>query len=309
MSQTANSGHRTARPTAHPWFVAEVSSNHSRELERCLRFVDAAADCGCDAVKFQYFRIEELFAPEVLEHSPEHRARKAWELPREFLAPIAARCREQGLQFGCTPFFLAGVGHLAEHVDFFKIASYELLWHDLLRACAATGKPVVLSTGLADMAEIGAALAALQAGGCIRPTLLHCVSGYPTPPEQANLAALETLRQAFGVPVGWSDHTASPAVLYRAVHRWGAVMIELHLDLDGQGAEFAAGHCWLPGPLAEVIATIRQGCEADGDGVKRCMPEEAADRYWRADPADGLRPLRGTRRNCRKNAKEGQGTA
>lgn len=275
----------------NPFFVAEVSSNHLCDLRRCLQFVDTAADCGCDAVKFQYFRIEELFAPEILANSPKHLSRKAWELPRNFLQPISIRCHNLGLRFGCTPFFLAGVEHLVEYVDFFKIASYELLWLDLLRACAATGKPIIISTGLANTKEITAAVNALRTAGCSSPTLLHCVSGYPTPPSQTNLAAIDTLRKAFNTSVGWSDHTVSSAVLYRAAHRWGAATIEVHLDLDGQGAEYATGHCWLPEQLKQTIANIREGTGADGNGVKECMPEEEADRNWRSDPKDGLRPL------------------
>lgn len=274
-----------------PVFVAEVSSNHHRDLERCFAFIDTAAAIGCDAVKFQLFRIDELFAPEILARSEAHRQRKAWELPPEFLAPIAERCRRVGLGFSCTPFYLEAVEQLRCHVDFFKIASYELLWDDLLLACAATGKPVVLSTGMAMPAEIDHAVAVLRSGGCRDLTLLHCVSGYPAPPAECNLAAIETLRRRFGCPVGWSDHSVSSGVVQRAAHRWRAAMIEFHLDLEGDGDEFRTGHCWLPEPMKQLIGSIHAGREADGDGIKGTSPSEAADRLWRADPADGLRPL------------------
>lgn len=275
-----------------PLFIAEVSSNHSRDLDRSLAFIDAAADAGCGAVKFQLFRIRELFSPEVLERSATHRAREAWELPPSFLPVIARRCRERNIQFCCTPFSLEAVEQLRPYVDIYKVASYELLWHDLIRACAATGKPLILSTGMATMDEIGAAVEAARAGGCRDLTLLHCVSGYPTPAQEANLAAIETLRQAFGCRVGWSDHTTKPGVLYRAIHRWGSEVVEFHIDLDAQGAEYAAGHCWLPGEIAPVIADVEEGLSADGTGVKLPMPAELPDREWRADPSDGLRPLK-----------------
>jgi N-acetylneuraminate synthase len=116
-------------------FIAEVSSNHHQSLDRCFEFVDAAARIGCDAVKFQLFRVEKLFAPEILSRSETHRRRKQWELPLEFLEPLAQRSRRQGLAFACTPFDLQAVADLEPHVDFYKIASYELLWHDLIRAC------------------------------------------------------------------------------------------------------------------------------------------------------------------------------
>lgn len=280
-------------------FVAEVSSNHNRDLERCFRFIDAASRIGCDAVKFQLFRIEELFAPEILSRSEKHRQRKRWELPLSFLPELAGRCGERGVQFSCTPFYLAAVGELLPYVDFFKIASYELLWTDLLETCAKTGKPVVLSTGMADMEEIGKAVSILRNAGCADLTLLHCVSGYPTPAGECNLSAIETIRARFNVPVGWSDHSVSSGVIHRSVHRWGAAMVEFHLDLEGEGEEFSTGHCWLPDQMWEVISAIRAGCEADGTGVKEPAPSELADRDWRADPEDGLRPLKKTRSTFR----------
>lgn len=275
----------------NPLFIAEVSSNHHRDLERCFRFIDTAAAVGCGAVKFQLFRIEELFAPEVLAKSPVLRARKEWELPVEFLAPIAKRCQKQKIQFSCTPFYLQAVEELLPYVDFYKIASYELLWNDLLRACAATGKPVILSTGMATLDEIGGAVETLRTAGCKNLTLLHCVSGYPAPPEECNIAAIETIRSRFGCPVGWSDHSVSPAVIQRAVHHWEASAVEFHLDLEGEGEEFATGHCWLPDGIKAVIADVSIALSADGTGEKVPTPVELPDREWRADPSDGLRPF------------------
>lgn len=271
-------------------FIAEVSSNHHGDLQRSLAFVDAAADAGCSDVKFQLFRIRELFSPEALRAKPELLSREAWELDPAFLAPIASRCRSRGVGFGCTPFYLDAVEQLAPHLDFFKVASYELRWDDLLTACAGTGKPVVISTGMATMDEVAHAVAVLRDGGCADPTILHCVSGYPTPVTECNLAAIATMRDAFGCSIGWSDHSVSPAVLYRAIHRWGASTIEFHLDLDGTGDEFKTGHCWLPFDIAAVISTLNDGFRADGNGLKAPAPTEAAERAWRADPSDGLRP-------------------
>ncbi len=278
-------------------FVAEVSSNHNGSLDRCLAFIDTAVRIGCTAAKFQLFRVDRLFAPEILTRSEEHRRRREWELPEEFLPHLAARCRERGIGFGCTPFDLDAVDTLSPLVDFFKIASYELLWGDLLAACARTGKPVVLSTGMATLEEVRRAVETLRTHGCTELTLLHCVSGYPAPPDQCNLAAMDTLRNAFGCPVGWSDHSVDPAVIHRAVHRWNASMVEFHLDLEGEGAEFGGRHCWLPGPIGDVIRSVATGVAADGTGRKEPTPPELGDRDWRADPEDGLRPLRHMRRN------------
>jgi N-acetylneuraminate synthase len=273
--------------------IAEIGSNHNRNLARALRLLDACADAGCQAAKLQVFRIDDLFAPEVLAVRADLRARRAWEFPLELLDPIADHCRARGLALGATPFGLWAVEPLAARVAFIKVASYELLWHDLIRACAATGLPLIVSTGMATLAEVTAAVDVARAAGARDLTLLHCVSGYPTPPEQANLAAIETLREATGCAVGWSDHTGSPGVVRRAIDRWGATDVELHVDLDGAGNE-AGPHNWTPAGLRALPDTAAAAA-ADGDGTKVPMPIEAPDVAWRADPEDGLRPLRATR--------------
>src|SRR6202044_3529781 len=132
-----------------PIFIAEASSNHGRDLDRARAFVDAAADAGCGAVKFQLFKIDRMFASEILAQSSKHRARVAWGLPPAHLAPLAEHCSARKIQFSCTPFYLEAVRELEPFVDFYKIASYELLVGGLLKACARTGKPGVLSTGSA----------------------------------------------------------------------------------------------------------------------------------------------------------------
>ena len=273
-------------------FLAEVSSNHHRDLSRSFDFIDTAADAGCSAVKFQLFKIDQLFSPEVLARSESHRKRKEWELPLEFVPELAKRCSDVGVEFSCTPFYLDAVNELEPYVAFYKIASYELLWDDLLAACARTGKPIILSTGMALLGEIQHAVEVLRKNGCPSPTLLHCTSAYPTPYTEANLAAIETIRQATGCEVGWSDHTVEPAVIHRAIHHWGAKVIEFHLDLDGKGEEYASGHCWLPDQIGAVIQDVNKAFLADGNGIKEPVPSELADRLWRADPSDGLRPLK-----------------
>jgi N-acetylneuraminate synthase len=291
-------------------FIAEIGSNHNRDSDRCLALVDAAASAGCAAVKLQIFRVDDLFAAEALQRDPKLAARRAWEFPIELLGLVRERCAGHGLQLGVTPFSPWAVEAVLEHVDFFKISSYDLLRRDLIGMCAASGKPLILSTGMATLAELASAVAAAEA---TELRLLHCVSGYPTPPEQANLAAIETLGERFGVPVGWSDHTRSELVVRRAVTRWHACDVEVHIDLDGGGRE-AGEHNWEPWRLGALIASLRsnapsdgraenvtsieadaaelQAMQIDGDGIKHPMPVELPDIPWRADPADGLRPLR-----------------
>lgn len=284
---------------SHPLFIAEVASNHNRDLNRCLAFVEKAAAIGCDGVKFQLFRVRDLFAPEILSRSSEHRDRVKWELPLEFLPRLSAACRHYELELCMTPFYLEAVEQLVPHVDFFKIASYELLWGELLRACARTGKPLALSTGMANLREVSRGVAEFRGHGGRELTLLHCVSHYPAQPDECHLSSIKTLRTRFNCPVGWSDHSLNPGVLYRAVHRWHADMVEFHLDLDGRGEEYRTGHCWLPHQIEPVIRWVRAGLDADGEGKKAPTPSELAERDWRTDPVDGLRPLRKIRKTWR----------
>lgn len=279
------------------YFVAEVSSNHYQDLQRCFEFIDVASEIGCAAVKFQLFKVKKLFAPEVFIAKPQVKEREKWELPVAFLPELAQRCREKNIHFAVTPFYLKAVEELEPYVDFYKIASYELLWLDLLKACAQTQKPVVISTGMAEMDEIRQAVDTLRRAGCKDLTVLHCTSAYPTPPEECNLAAIQTLRNALGCDIGWSDHSVSPAVIHRAIDRWDAQFIEFHLDLDGKGAEYAQGHCWLPHQIQTAIRSTEEGQSADGNGIKVPVPSEQSDRVWRADPTDGLRPLKEIRQN------------
>lgn len=275
---------------ASPFFIAEVSSNHAQDIERCLAFIETAAQIGCDAVKFQLFRIEELFAPEILEQSADHRSRKQWELPIGFLPELAKSSHDNGIEFSCTPFYLKAVEELEPYVSFFKIASYELPWDDLISECAKTGKPLILSTGMATLDEIKHAVDVFQNAGGKGLTVLHCVSGYPVPIDACNLSAIKTIGDAVGVPVGWSDHSRNPIVISQAINAWGATVVEFHMDLDEEGAEYKTGHCWLPREIQPVI----HGCKGigvmEGYGIKEPTKAEVADRPWRADPSDGLRP-------------------
>ena len=274
-------------------FIAEVSSNHHQSIDRCYEFIDKAAEIGCKSVKFQLFRINQLFSKEILNKDKEIRDRVNWELPLEFIPLISERCKSRKIAFGCTPFDLEAVKILEPYVDFYKIASYELLWHKLIKECCSTGKPLILSTGMANIAEINAALEVVKNYSSINFSLLHCISGYPTPPEECNLSAIKTLKNLDkNIKVGWSDHSVNENVIFRAVYHWGASIVEFHLDLDGKGGEFKTGHCWLPEKISRVINSINESELVDGNSEKIASEIELKEREWRADPEDGLRPLR-----------------
>lgn len=273
-------------------FISEVSSNHSRDLDRCYEFIERSAEIGCYGVKFQLFKIDKLFTKDVISKRLDIQSRSEWELPLSFLPKLKQRCEEMNIKFGCTPFYIEAVKELEEYVDFYKIASYELLWLDLIRAAAEMKKELILSSGMANLEEIDEAVKISESVSGIKPTVLHCVSNYPAKISQVNLSAIKTIKDRLGCKVGWSDHSVSKEVIITSILRWKSEMIEFHLDLDGKGEEFGAGHCWLPDDIEEVIRFINIADACSGDGIKMPTDEETNERLWRADPDDGLRPLK-----------------
>lgn len=261
-------------------------------LDRIIEFIDTSARIGCDAVKFQLFQVEKLYSEDTIKNMPSVMDRKQWELPLEFLPEIKKRCVKKNIQLGCTPFYLEAVDELAEFVDFYKIASYELLWTDLIKRCAKMPQPLIISTGMANMSEIRSAYNAAAKYKKNDLAFLHCESSYPVKIEETNLAAIKYLKDELGCHVGWSDHSRDMAVILRAALRWKAEIFEFHLDLDTEGAEYSSGHCWLPNELEKVISLIERSKYADGMEEKFPGKTESHDRNWRADPEDGLRPLK-----------------
>ena len=280
-----------------PFFIAEVSSNHQNDLKRCLKFIDIASDIGCDAVKFQLFKIEQLFVPEVLERSAEHRKRKNWELDTSFLPTLHERAKQKGIYLSFTPFYLDAVRELIPYVDFFKIASYELLWNDLIIECAASQLPLIMSTGMANEQEVLEAVLTARNNGCTDLSLLHCISAYPTPFSECNLSVISTIREKFNCRSGWSDHSVNPFVISHAISKWDAQIIEFHLDIEGEGAEYQGGHCWLPSEISKLIDASKNISKIDGNSMIEPSVLEEVERTWRADPSDGLRPLINTRKS------------
>jgi sialic acid synthase SpsE len=280
-----------------PKLIAEVSSNHNQDLERAKQFIKIAAESGCDAVKFQLFKIDQLFSPDVVASRSEIQARRQWELPLDYIPELYHYAHEMGIQFGCTPFYLDAVQALDPYVDFFKIASYELLWLDLFKACGDTGKPFMFSTGMANMEEVNAALQVITHTKTTDITVLKCTSNYPTDPKNVHLESIQTLRNrakeyGSGIKIGLSDHTRSIPVVLRAVHKYNVSAVEFHLDIDQQGVEYGPGHCWLPEEVKQLRFMIDDGFLADGSACFEPTDSEQDERNWRADPSDGLRPLK-----------------
>ena len=270
-------------------WIAEIGSNHNCSLNRCCEQIDIAYAIGCDAVKFQLFKGELLYHPSFKDKIA---MMKEWELPVDFVPDIAYHCKYRNIEFGCTPFYLDAVTILHPYVDFLKIGSYELTWTKLISKCAKTQKPLIISTGMSTISEITRLYYMKLPHSLLRrsnASFLHCVSGYPARASECNMSVIPNLKRIYRLPIGWSDHTVEPGVIYEAVAQ-GAEIIECHFDMDGKGWEQqAAGHCWLPEQLAEVIDTVKVMEAARGDGVKVPTDREKEQLQWRADPETGMR--------------------
>jgi len=279
-------------------FIAEVCSNHNGNLKRCFKFVDVARNLGCYAVKFQLFTISNLYSSNAKKLYKKALKKKKRELPRKFIPLISNYCKKKKIKFCCTPFDINSAKFLEKYVDFFKIASYELIWSDLLKACAKTQKTVVLSTGMANFREVNKAVNLLKKNNCKKIELLHCVSAYPANVSSCNLKSIDFMKNFFKCDVGWSDHTVNPLIIYSAIHNHKAKLIEFHLDLDGKGWEYQDGdHCWLPNQIKNVIEFLKKEKKVEGNFSKNFSKAEEKERMLRSDPEDGLRPLKKVRKN------------
>ena len=285
-------------------FLAEVSSNHNGDINRCKKIIEAVAESGCDGVKFQLFKVSELFSNEAIAFKPDLKNRVNWELDPELIPLLSDYSHQKGLLFSCTPFYLEAVDILKPYVDFYKIASYELLWKDLFRKCGETGLPVVFSTGMSNQHEIQQALDILNDSKCEEIIMLHCNSAYPTPLKDVNLNVIDTFRKKFlpnrkYLDFGWSDHTVKDSVVLSSVLNYRAKVVEFHIDLEGDGYEFEAGHCWLPSQISNVINCLKEIKLSKGDGKITPSDSEIFDRNWRADSKDGLRPVQEFRKTLK----------
>jgi N-acetylneuraminate synthase len=284
------------------YFIAEISSNHNCNLKRCYKLIDEAKKADFDAVKFQLFKIKELFTESILKKNKFLNKRKKWELPLEFIPKIKKYCLKKKIDFACTPFYLDAVDELKEHVDFFKIASYELLWDDLFDKCISTNKKIIFSTGMASQKEILSRLDFLKKKNFNNFDILHCVSSYPARIKDLNLKTIPFIRSLLkkykiskNIRVGWSDHSANEAVIYKSIFEYNSQVIEMHIDLEGKGNEYHFKHCWLPHKAKEIIKNIRDFQNSKEFLGKKISLAEKKERNWRTDPQDGLRPTKSIR--------------
>ncbi|MGH2868556.1 MAG: N-acetylneuraminate synthase family protein [Solirubrobacteraceae bacterium] len=272
----------------HPCYViAEAGSNHNRDLATALSLIDVAAQAGADAVKFQTYTAAGLYSrytPDMGYLRDQGLVRgdesvwdliKRVEIPWEWHADLARHAAEAGITFLSTPFeeaavdLLEGIG-----VPAYKIASYEVNHLPLIQRVGRTGKPLLISTGMASLGDIERALDTAVAAGARDLLIMHCAVNYPPRFENLNLRAITTLRHAFDVPIGWSDHTMGHTADVVAV-TLGACAVEKHYtltrDQEGPDHHFALE----PSELREMIVAIREAEASLGSSVKRVTDAEA----------------------------------
>lgn len=265
------------------YIIAEAGVNHNGSFDLACRLVDAAKAAGADCIKFQTFRAQNLvsrnagkadYQKDTTGDGSQADMLTKLELSYDAFSRLKQYCGEVGITFLSTPFDLESAAFLDElGVPFWKIPSGEVTNLPYLEALAKTGRPVVMSTGMCEMGEIEAAIRVLREHGTADIRLLHCNTEYPTPFADVNLRAMETMRRAFSVEVGYSDHTKGIEVPIAAA-ALGATIIEKHFTLDRNmdGPDHKAS--LEPDELAAMVSAIRNIEQALGSGEKTASPSE-----------------------------------
>ncbi len=271
--------------------IAEAGVNHNGELEIAKRLIEVASEAGADYVKFQTAKV----ASSVSKYAPKAEYQKAntgladesmlemvkkFELDKTFHEELIKHCKKCGIRFLSSPFDVESVQLLHDlKIDLIKVPSGEITNLPYLKKVAATGLPVIFSTGMATMEDIEATMNVLLHGGVKKEniTILHCNTQYPTPYADVNLKAMNTIREKFGVAVGYSDHTLGIEVPIAAVSL-GAVVIEKHFTLDRSmpGPDHVAS--LEPGELKQMVNAIRNIEMAMGNGIKEVTQSESMNR-------------------------------
>lgn len=256
--------------TLRPLVIAEIGNNHEGRLDVARTLIERAAECGVGAVKFQTFRTELYVDRRETERF--ERLRR-FELTPDQFAELSGLARSLGLLFIATPLDLASAAILAPLVDAYKIASGDIDFFPLIEVVATAGKPIIVSTGASDSRRVSAAIDCIRrARRCSASpkdvALLHCVSAYPTPPEQANLRAIQTLHAEFGLPVGYSDHTTTLEACVLAI-AIGASIVEKHFTLDHHFSDFRDHQLSAePDEMKQLVVRALEAHAMLGDGVK-----------------------------------------
>ncbi|WP_156939888.1 N-acetylneuraminate synthase [Clostridium lundense] len=265
------------------FIIAEAGVNHNGDINIAKQLVDKAVEAGVDAIKFQTFKTESLvvknapkaeYQKETTGSGNQYDMLKKLELSYEKHIILKKYCEEKGLMFISTPFDFESVDLLEKlDIPLYKISSGDLTNIPLLKYISKLNKPIILSTGMGNLGEVEIAVNVIKESGNENITLLHCTSNYPTDYEDVNLNAMITLKNAFKLPIGYSDHTVGIEIPIAAV-TMGAKVIEKHFTLDKkmEGPDHRASLD--PQELKHMVAGIRNIEKAFGDGIKKCNSNE-----------------------------------
>jgi N-acetylneuraminate synthase len=291
MNEISIAGRRIG-PGLPTYIIAELSANHGQNFDEAIRLVEAAQAAGVDAVKLQTYTADTLT---LACDRPEFRIGQGtiWEgrtlhdlyqeayTPWDWQPKLKERARQLGLHCFSSPFDPTAVEFLEQmHVPAYKIASFELVDLPLIERCAATGKPLIMSTGMATRAEIEEAIAAARRAGATQIALLKCTSGYPAPVEEMNLRTIPDMAQVFDLPIGLSDHTLDVVVPVAAV-ALGACIIEKHLTMRRADGGPDAAFSLEPDEFRVLVEQVRITERALGRVSYDVSPKESASRVFR----------------------------
>lgn len=300
MGENIFIGQREVGEGCPAYIIAEVGSNHDSSLDRAKELVRAAKDVGADAVKFQSFTAEGLLNPlrpaedGKWEEHPAYEVLRNLSLPAKWHYELKRYCDELKIDFLSAPFDIgrADLLHMVG-VPAFKIASGDITYVQLLRKVASYGKPVIISTGASYLEEVDEAVKIVMAEGNRQIALMHCVSLYPSSFEEANLKSITTMKKAWGVPVGLSDHSSGSLLPVAAVSL-GASIIEKHITFSRELGGPDHSYAMEVGEFKEMVDNIRTIEAALGAGIKKPTEKEIGERvgarrsiYLRKDVAKG----------------------
>ncbi len=266
------------------FFIAEIGSNHDGSIERAKELIAASREAGAEAVKFQSFTAEGLFNPYKADNGtwvphPAYPVIERLTLPEEWHAQLKEYADTQGILFISAPFDSGRAALLDSiHVPAFKIASGDLTNEPLLKQVAHYQKPMIISTGAAYLGEVERAIHLIRSEGVKEIAVLHCASLYPPRFEHSNIRAMVTMSQAFGLPVGYSDHTPGWTVPLAAVSLGGSI-IEKHITLSRELKGPDHPYALEPDEFKKMVEETRNLEKALGDGIKRPVEDEMGERF------------------------------
>lgn len=276
-------GQKKLRKYENVYVIAEIGSNHDNNLARAKNLIQLAKECGADAAKFQSFTARGLISKRGFERKLAFQSKwkkSVWdtyvaaEMPREWHHELADFSKSQGIDFFTSPWDDEALEFLTKiNAPAIKIGSGDIDNYDLLIKAAKTTKPILLGTGASTLAEVEAAVDVLKSAGNDKIILMHCVVNYPSDINQANIRALPAMESAFGLPVGYSDHSPGDLVAVSSVSL-GAVAIEKHFTDDKAREGPDHPHSMNPKEFTEMVFRIRTLQKALGDGIKRPVSDE-----------------------------------